>query len=138
VIVINGRSGSPSENRAGTTFTGDVWAESVLPTSDGTTVNTIVFTPGARTYWHSHERGQLLQVLIGRGLVCSEGDSPVEIGPGDTVWVPAGERHWHGACPDALMSHTAISLGKTNWDNEVSEDDYRAPAVSHEQNGEHR
>ena len=36
------------------------------------------------------------------------------------------------------MSHTAISLGKTNWDNEVSDDDYRAPAVSHEKNGEHR
>ena len=82
MIVINGRSGAPTENRAGSTFTGDVWAEPVLPTTDGTTVNTVVFTPGARTYWHSHEHGQLLQVLVGKGLVCSAGGEPVEIQPG--------------------------------------------------------
>jgi quercetin dioxygenase-like cupin family protein len=138
VIVINGRSGTPSQNRGGTTFTGEVWAESILPTTDGNTVNTVVFTPGARTFWHSHERGQLLQVLVGKGLVCSAGGAPVEIHPGDTVWVPAGERHWHGACPDSLMSHTAISLGKTTWENEVADDDYRAPATARHGNGDNR
>jgi quercetin dioxygenase-like cupin family protein len=124
--IIRGRSGSPSQNRGGTTFTGDVWAESVLPTTDGTTVNTVTFLPGSRTHWHSHEHGQLLQVVQGEGLVCSFGGPPVVIRPGDTIWVPAGERHWHGAGPDSLLTHVAISLGKTSWEHEVSEAEYRA------------
>jgi|SRR5215207_661113 quercetin dioxygenase-like cupin family protein len=124
--IINGRLGEPSQNRAGTTFTGDVWFESVLPTTDGTTVNTVTFLPASRTHWHSHEGGQLLQVVQGEGLVCSEGAPPVVIRPGDTVWVPADERHWHGAGPNSLLTHVSISLGATSWEHEVSDQEYRA------------
>ena len=53
---------------------------------------------------------------------------PVEvIRQGDTVWIPPGEEHWHGAAPDSFMTHTAISLGPTRWDAEVAETDYRPP-----------
>ena len=124
----HGRSGTASASRARSSPA--PCARTDLPATDGVTINTVVFTPGARTYWHSHERGQILQVLAGRGLVCSEGDAPVVIGAGDTVWVPAGRAALARRAPRRLMSHTAISLGTTNWDNEVSDDDYRAPAVS--------
>ena len=60
-------------------------------------------------------------------MVQSEGAAPVSVSAGDTVWVPAGERHWHGAAPDSFMTHTAISLGPTHWDEEVAESDYDAP-----------
>lgn len=121
--IINGRAGTPTENRAGTTFTGEVWAEPVLPTTDGVTINTVTFTPGARTYWHSHEGGQILQVVVGRGFVCTDGADPVEISAGDTVWVPAGERHWHGGGADSIMIHHAVSLGRTSWEGEVLPND---------------
>lgn len=125
IIIRGGDSAAPSERR-GTTFTGEVWAQPVLPGTDGVLVNTIVFTPGARTFWHRHERGQILQVLAGFGLVCSRGGQPQCLRVGDTVWVPPGEQHWHGASPDSFMSHTAISLGRTEWDEEVAAGDYAA------------
>jgi quercetin dioxygenase-like cupin family protein len=75
--------------KIGAQFTGNVF--SYLTTAgDGVTINTVNFTPGARTYWHSHESGQIIQVLAGRGLIQSEG-GPIEVlRAGYTVWVPAG------------------------------------------------
>jgi 4-carboxymuconolactone decarboxylase len=67
------------------------------------------FEAGARTAWHTHPVGQTLIVTSGRGLVQSEGEAVQEILPGDVVWIPASERHWHGAAPDSAMSHVAIS-----------------------------
>lgn len=120
--IVHGRAERlPSEQRA--TVSGAAWFDPVLPATDGTTVTTVFFAPGARTYWHSHEHGQLLQVLAGRGLVCAAGEEPQVISAGDTVWVPPGERHWHGAAPDSFMTHTAISLGTTHWAEEVASDD---------------
>lgn len=120
--IIHGRAdGAPSEQRD--TVTGEVWFDQVLPATDGTTITTVFFAPGARTYWHRHENGQILQVLAGRGLICTDGERPRTISPGDTVWVPPGERHWHGAAPDSFMTHTAISLGATDWAEEVGDDD---------------
>jgi quercetin dioxygenase-like cupin family protein len=137
--IVHGRSGAPSEYRGGTTFTGDVWAESVLPATDGTTINTVTFLPGGRTYWHSHERGQILRVVQGRGLVCADGGAPVVISVGDTVWVPPGERHWHGACPDSLMTHEAVSLGPTQWESvAVTDEEYSSTPRDPRAGQEHR
>ena len=120
--IVHGHTGrAPSEQRA--TVTGTAWFDQVLPATDGTTIATVFFAPGARTYWHSHEYGQILQVLAGRGLICTAGEQPRPIAAGDTVWVPPGERHWHGAAPDSVMTHTAISLGATTWAEEVTADD---------------
>jgi len=120
--IVHGRAERvASEQRA--TVTGEAWFDQVLPATDGTTVATVFFSPGARTYWHSHENGQLLQVLAGRGLICTAGEQPQVIQAGDTVWVPPGERHWHGAAPDSFMTHTAISLGETRWAEEVAADE---------------
>ncbi|EXG81634.1 cupin domain-containing protein [Cryptosporangium arvum] len=117
------RGPGPSEQRPAT-ITGEAWFDPVLPGTDGTTITTVFFTPGARTFWHTHEHGQILQVLAGRGLICSDGGSPQALAVGDTVWVPAGERHWHGATTDSFLSHTAISLGVTRWADEVSDAEY--------------
>lgn len=126
--VFQGRAaGAPSELRGmpGTTFTGNVWADPVMPkTENNVTVNNVVFTPGARTFWHTHEHGQLLQVTGGCGWVCAEGELPQEVRSGDVVWIPGGERHWHGATDSTYMIHLATSIGKSSWQEEVAEKDY--------------
>jgi len=115
---------SGTAGKTGSQFTGQVFNFLTMPATDGVTINTVTFNPGARTFWHSHTDGQILEILGGRGLVQSEGQPAISVGAGDTIWVPPGERHWHGAAPDSFMIHTAISLGPTNWDDEVAESDY--------------
>jgi quercetin dioxygenase-like cupin family protein len=117
--VFHGRNaGKPSEKR-GPTFTGTVWADPVMPATDGVSINNVFFTPGARTFWHSHEQGQVLQVTSGRGWVCKEGEEPQAIRAGDVVWIAPHERHWHGASAETAMIHTAASIGTTTWQEEV-------------------
>jgi len=126
--VFHGRAqGGVSEQRS-STFSGVVWADPVMPTTDKVTVNNVFFTPGGRTYWHAHEQGQILQVTSGSGFVCVEGGQPQAIRTGDVVWIGAGERHWHGASGSSFMAHTATSLGTTTWQEEVLEQVYRAAA----------
>jgi quercetin dioxygenase-like cupin family protein len=98
--------------------------------TDGIVVNTVYFTPGARSHWHRHERGQVLHVATGEGWVGVRGEQAERIGPGAVVWTPPGEEHWHGASAEAFMTHVSISLGTTEWLDEVSDEDYRAAAGS--------
>jgi len=44
---------------------------------------------------------------------------------GDTVFAPGGEWHWHGAAPDHLMTHLAVSEGEPNWGDHVTDQQYR-------------
>jgi len=122
--VFRGRAGLPSEKRSAT-FSGVVWADPVMPTTDKVTINSVSFAPGGRTFWHTHEQGQILQVTSGNGFVCLDGGEPQAIRSGDVVWIGAGERHWHGASGDSYMVHTATSLGVTSWQEEVAEEVYR-------------
>ncbi|WP_130835354.1 cupin domain-containing protein [[Erwinia] mediterraneensis] len=125
--IYHGRQQQALSEKRGATFTGEVWADPVMPTTDGVTMNNVFFTPGARTWWHSHEQGQILQVVAGQGWICVAGEQPQKIRSGDSVWIPANERHWHGAAADSYLLHTAISLGKTHWQEEVSDRDYAQP-----------
>ena len=123
--VIHGSiEGAISEQR-GATFTGVVWADPVMPTTDGVTINNVSFNPGARTFWHFHEFGQVLYVTAGSGWICLEGSDPQVIRQGDTVWIGPGERHWHGAAAGSYLLHTAISIGKTEWQEEVDDSQYQ-------------
>ncbi len=125
--VAHGRlAGKPSEQRTAT-FTGTVHMDPVLDTGE-VVINTVIFTPGARTYWHSHPGGQLLIVTAGRGIVASRSGEVHVVGDGDVIWTEPGEEHWHGACGDTLMTHAAVSHGKTRWGAEVAEADYSAAA----------
>lgn len=123
--VFHGRAkGSVSEQRT-STFSGVVWGDPVMPTTDKVTVNNVFFAPGGRTYWHAHEQGQILQVTSGSGFVCVDGGEPQAIRTGDVVWIGANERHWHGGGGASFMAHTATSLGTTTWQEEVLEEVYR-------------
>lgn len=94
------------------TFSGTVHMDPIFTADDGSCMgNNVCFTPGARTFWHTHERGQILAVTIGSGLICSKGEEPRKLMVGDVVHIPAGETHWHGAGEGTLMAHMAVSLG---------------------------
>ncbi len=77
-----------------------------------------------------HPLGQVLHVTDGVGLVQRDGGPVLQVHPGDTVVVGAGEKHWHGAAPDRLMTHLAIqevdpAIGQeTLWDKHVSDSEY--------------
>lgn len=68
----------------------------------------VTFEPGARTAWHTHPLGQTLVVTAGCGWAQRQGGPIEEIRPGDVVWFPPGERHWHGATASTAMSHIAV------------------------------
>jgi quercetin dioxygenase-like cupin family protein len=88
----------------------------------------VTFEPGARTAWHTHPLGQTLIVTSGCGRVQRDGGQIEDIRPGDVIWFPPGERHWHGASPTTAMTHIAIqeSLdGKAvDWLEPVSDAQY--------------
>jgi len=123
--VAHGRADGPSKRRTDT-FTGGVWADLALPAEDGVVVNTVTFEPGARTYWHKHEVAQVLFVTHGEGRLQSADGTGETLRPGDVAHIPAGEAHWHGAAPGSILVHAAISVGKTEWMDAVSDEDYAA------------
>ena len=125
--VSHGRANGKRSEQRTATFTGTVHMDPVLDTGK-VVINTVIFTPGARTYWHSHPGGQLLIVTAGRGIVASRAGDVHVVGIGDVIWTEPGEEHWHGACGDTLMTHTAVSHGTTQWGAEVAETDYSAAA----------
>jgi quercetin dioxygenase-like cupin family protein len=90
----------------------------------------VTFEPGARTHWHKHPLGQTLIVTAGCGLVQSSGGPIRKIRPGDVVWCPPGEKHWHGATTATAMTHVAVleHLGGKNveWLERVSDEEYAA------------
>ncbi|GAA3216357.1 cupin domain-containing protein [Microbacterium terregens] len=126
MIVIRPHEQVGAQGKTGSRFTGDVYPY-LTGSVDGVTVNTVTFSPGARTHWHAHESGQILLVLAGSGLVQSAGGRVEVLHAGDTVWSPAGESHWHGAASDSLMTHIAISLGTTSWAAPVADHEFVAP-----------
>jgi 4-carboxymuconolactone decarboxylase len=91
----------------------------------------VTFEPGARSAWHTHPLGQILIVTAGAGRVQRWGDPVDEIRKGDVVWIPPGQKHWHGAAPDSSMAHIAIVEmldGKSaDWMEKVSDAQYGAP-----------
>ena len=89
----------------------------------------VTFEPGARTAWHTHPLGQRLIVIAGCGRAQREGGPIEEIRPGDVVWFPPGEKHWHGAGPTIAMTHIAIQEqldGKAvEWMEKVTDEQYQ-------------
>jgi quercetin dioxygenase-like cupin family protein len=88
----------------------------------------VTFEPGARTAWHTHPLGQTLIVTAGAGWVQREGGPRENIYPGDVVWFPPGEKHWHGATATNAMTHIAIQEaldGKVvDWMEHVDDQQY--------------
>ena len=114
-------------------FTGTVRIDPLVqaPAPARVVAASVTFEPGARTAWHTHPLGQTLIVTAGRGLAQRWGGPVEEIRPGDVVWFPPGEKHWHGATPTTALTHIAIqeSLdGKAaDWLEPVGDEQYAAP-----------
>ena len=123
------RNGSqPSSKGAAEYFTGAVRIDPLFDAPDPARVfgASVTFEPGARTAWHTHPLGQTLIVTAGCGLAQRWG-GPVEmIRPGDVVWFPPGEKHWHGATATTAMTHIALQerlAGKAvDWLEQVSDE----------------
>jgi quercetin dioxygenase-like cupin family protein len=69
--------------------------------------------------------GQSLYVTEGEGRIQARGEPLAVLRPGDTVFAPGGEWHWHGAAPDHFMTHLAISEGEAEWGEHVADEVYR-------------
>jgi quercetin dioxygenase-like cupin family protein len=106
-------------------FAGEVWLRGSSRAPDGTNVGIVHFSPGARTHWHQHPGGQWLVGVTGRGRVRSRADTGHVLQPGDVVFVPAGEWHFHGAEPDSPMVHVAVNGGVApEWGVPVTDEEY--------------
>jgi quercetin dioxygenase-like cupin family protein len=126
------RSGSqPSGKGSAEYFTGSVRIDPLFeaPNPARAVGASVTFEPGARTAWHSHPLGQTLIVTAGFGRVQRWGGPIEDIRPGDVIWFPPGEKHWHGATPTTAMTHIAIQErldGKTvDWMEKVSDEQYQ-------------
>jgi quercetin dioxygenase-like cupin family protein len=121
----------PSAKGLSDWFTGIVRIDPLFEAPDPAMVQgaSVTFEPGARTAWHTHPLGQTLIVTAGYGRVQCEGGPVEEIRPGDVVWFPPGEKHWHGATPTTAMTHIAIQEkldGKAvDWMEHVTDEQYR-------------
>jgi len=128
------RGGSqPSGKGPDDYFTGTVRIDPLQQAPDPARVAcaSVTFEPGARTAWHTHPLGQTLVVTAGAGRAQCWGGAIHEIRPGDVVWIPPGEKHWHGAAATTAMTHIAIHErldGKAvEWLEKVSDEQYGAP-----------
>jgi quercetin dioxygenase-like cupin family protein len=112
-------------------FTGTVRIDPLFQATDPALVQgaSVTFEPGARTAWHTHPLGQILIVTAGCGWAQRWGGGIEEIRPGDVVWFPPGEKHWHGATLTTAMTHIAIQEKKdgrvVEWMEHVSDEEYK-------------
>lgn len=119
--------GAPADH-----FTGTVRVDTILAATAPAHLSSalVTFEPGARTAWHTHPLGQLLILTTGEGRVQAWGEPVHAIRQGDVVWIPAGEKHWHGAAPGASMAHIAVVEQKdgnsVTWLEEVNAEQYTA------------
>jgi quercetin dioxygenase-like cupin family protein len=127
------RSGSqPSGKGSAEYFTGTVRIDPLFQAKEPARAlgASVTFEPGARTAWHTHPLGQSLIVIAGCGLAQRRGGPIEEIRPGDVIWFPPGEKHWHGATATTAMTHIAIQEqldGKAvDWMEKVSDEQYQA------------
>ena len=114
------------------TFTGAAY---LYPLEDNDLLNAgaVTFEPGARNNWHAHPVAQLLVVTAGEALYKEEGKPAVRVRTGESAYAPAGVRHWHGAVPDAEMTHVAVTLkgpdGPVEWGRPVTDEEYAQAAA---------
>jgi quercetin dioxygenase-like cupin family protein len=127
------RSGSqPSRKGPADWFTGTVRIDPLFqPNAPARAIGiSVTFEPGARTLWHSHPLGQMLIVTAGCGLAQRWGGPIERILPGDVIYIPPGEKHWHGASANTAMTHIAIYEeleGKSaEWMEKVNDEEYNS------------
>lgn len=129
-MKVNKAGSTPSGWAPADQFTGTVRRDMLISSEEPGRVSTgfVTFEPGARTAWHTHPAGQILIVTAGKGWVQSKGGPRVEVTPGDSVWFPAGEKHWHGATATTAMTHIAVTEAvdgsAVTWMEHVTDEGY--------------
>lgn len=113
-------------------FTGPAFLYPLLPRDKNNdfVVGSVTFEPGARTFWHTHPKGQVLIVIEGEGIYQEKGKPAQHLKRGDVVNIPENVEHWHGATAHSKFVHIAITnyKGEQNvvWLKPVSTDEYEA------------
>jgi quercetin dioxygenase-like cupin family protein len=83
------------------------------------------FEAGARTAWHSHDRGQLLMVEEGRLRTQKRGQAIKDLGVGESDYTAPNIVHWHGAAPGQTLVQINVGFGgDTKWLERVSDAEY--------------
>lgn len=120
----------PTKRGPATSFTGTVWQDPIInaPAPARLASNRVSFEPGARTAWHTHPLGQTLYVTAGVGRAQTWGGPIQEIKAGDVLWIPPGEKHWHGAAPTTGMVHISMQEAEAGeyviWLDHVTDEQY--------------
>ena len=103
---------NPSEDRSDAPifYGGKVTGQAIIGggTSKNFNFNKVSFAAGAKNHFHTHTSDQILYVIGGRGYVATESEQ-IEITEGDAAFIPAGEKHWHGATDDSDFSHISLT-----------------------------
>jgi quercetin dioxygenase-like cupin family protein len=83
------------------------------------------FDAGARTFWHSHDNGQLLLVEKGRMRTQKKGGAVRELGVGESDYAGPNVLHWHGASATEPLVQINVGFGgATKWAEAVTDADY--------------
>ena len=129
-MKVNRSASVPSSRAPAENFTGVARRDGLINAETPGRVFTglVTFEPRARTAWHKHPAGQILIITAGRGWVQGEGQPRHEVTAGDSVWIPANERHWHGATDNTAMTHIAVTEAidgsAVTWLEHVADEDY--------------
>jgi quercetin dioxygenase-like cupin family protein len=114
LIVIEGKK-AKTEKVSTAIFTGTVERTDLIDSATGSNeyqAAIVTFPPGTRTKLHIHDHEQILYILRGKGIVADKKGERV-VTEGDTIFIPAGENHWHGAAKDSWFSHLFVYSAKT-------------------------
>jgi quercetin dioxygenase-like cupin family protein len=125
---------TPTTKNPPAQFAGDAWVD-LIAAPHGPEQRAMVvkvrFAPGTRTAWHSHARGQYCHVTEGVALFGDRDGNVLEVRPGQTLYTPPGQEHWHAAPPDTFMEHIALleagddPATTTMWGEHITDDEYR-------------
>jgi 4-carboxymuconolactone decarboxylase len=130
-VIVSRPSSKPSVAAPAQYFTGSVRLDLLFQGAGPSDMSAsyVTFEPGAHSVWHTHPLGQTLIVAAGIGRVQRWGDAAQEIRPGDVIWIPPGQKHWHGATPSSVMTHIAMQGavdGKNvDWLEPVTQEQYK-------------
>ena len=109
-------------------FTGQSYLKTLVSDPEvNVSVGKVTFEPGCRNNWHIHRGGyQILLVTGGEGWYQEDGKAAQFLKAGDVIVIHDGVKHWHGASKDSWFEHIAITAGKPEWLEPVSEEQYQA------------
>lgn len=130
------RSTTETAKGPGEWFSGAVYIDAIATPSDASRLNasSVHFTPGARTAWHAHPKGQTIYVTEGVCLVARRGGPIETIHAGDGVFFEPDEDHWHGATPTRFMTHLSMvevddKGNSATWGAHVTDEEYGSTAT---------